>query len=392
MNYIFISPNFPENYMHFCEKLKANGAVVLGIGSEKYDNLKPELKASLNEYYKVNNMESYDEMLRAVGFFTHKYGKIQRIESHNEYWLEQDARLREDFNIPGYRPDTLITAKKKSEMKKIFIKAGVPVAKGEIIHSREDGLNFIKKNGFPVCIKPDIGVGATDTYRIENDIELEKFFNEKNLEKFNYIMEEWIDGEIVSFDGITDMDGNIIFHGSFHLDIGVMEIIRDDLDVFYYTLRTPPIPLVEYGKKIIKEFNIKERFFHLEFFKKKDGSYVALELNSRPPGGMTIDMYNYATSLDLYDLYAKTVLGKKVFLVPEYDNYAAFVGRKNNKNYLYSIDEVCHLFKDIIVYHGPLPSLYSESMGDYAFILRDPEFAKIKAAATGILERTMYDV
>jgi len=91
-------------------------------------------------------------------------------------------------------------------------------------------------------------------------------------------------------------------------------------------------------------------------------------------------------------LYAKTVLGKKIFLVPEYDNYAAFVGRKNNKNYLYSIDEVCHLFKDIIVYHGPLPPLYSESMGDYAFILRDPEFAKIKAAATGILERTMYDV
>ncbi len=88
MNYIFISPNFPENYMHFCQKLKENGITVLGIGSEEYDNLKPELKSSLREYYRVNNMENYDEMLRAVGFFTHKYGKIQRIESHNEYWLE----------------------------------------------------------------------------------------------------------------------------------------------------------------------------------------------------------------------------------------------------------------------------------------------------------------
>ncbi len=392
MNYIFISPNFPENYMHFCQKLKENGITVLGIGSEEYDNLKPELKSSLREYYRVNNMENYDEMLRAVGFFTHKYGKIQRIESHNEYWLEQDARLRQDFNVPGYKPDTLVTAKRKSEMKKIFIKAGVPVAKGKIIHSKKNGMDFIKENGFPVCIKPDIGVGAADTYKIENFEELEAFFANKNLNLFDYIMEEWVEGEIVSFDGITDINGNVIFHASFHLDTGVMEIIRDDLDVFYYTLRTPPKELVDFGKKIIKEFNIKERFFHLEFFKKNDRSYVALELNSRPPGGMTIDMYNYATSLDLYDLYAKTVAGEKIDLLPSFEYYAAFTGRKNRKKYLYSVNEIAKLFNDVIVYHGPMPLIYSDSMGDYAFILKDPDFNKIKAAATGILERACYDV
>ena len=62
-NFIFISPNFPENYWHFCRELKNNGLNVLGIGDAPYDYLCPELKDSLNEYYKVGSLENYDEVL-----------------------------------------------------------------------------------------------------------------------------------------------------------------------------------------------------------------------------------------------------------------------------------------------------------------------------------------
>ena len=98
-NFIFISPNFPTNYWHFCRELKNNGLNVLGIGEQPYDELSQELKDSLNEYYKVNSLENYDEVYRAVAFFTFKYGRIDWLESNNEYWLEKDAQLRTDFNI-----------------------------------------------------------------------------------------------------------------------------------------------------------------------------------------------------------------------------------------------------------------------------------------------------
>ena len=42
---------FPTNYWQFCHELKNNGMNVLGIGDQPYDELKPELKDSLNEYY-----------------------------------------------------------------------------------------------------------------------------------------------------------------------------------------------------------------------------------------------------------------------------------------------------------------------------------------------------
>ena len=58
-NVIFISPNFPTNYWQFCRELKNNGMNVLGIGDQPYDELSPELKASLNEYYKVDTLEDY---------------------------------------------------------------------------------------------------------------------------------------------------------------------------------------------------------------------------------------------------------------------------------------------------------------------------------------------
>ena len=86
-NFIFISPNFPTNYWMFCRELKQNGLRVLGIGDQPYDELTLDLKSSLDEYYKVASLENYEEVYRAVAFFIHKYGRIEWLESNNEYWL-----------------------------------------------------------------------------------------------------------------------------------------------------------------------------------------------------------------------------------------------------------------------------------------------------------------
>ena len=56
MNFVFISPNFPKTYWNFCDRLQKNGVRVLGIGDAPYEELLPELKASLTEYYRVGNL------------------------------------------------------------------------------------------------------------------------------------------------------------------------------------------------------------------------------------------------------------------------------------------------------------------------------------------------
>ena len=125
MNFVFISPHFPHTYWQFCDRLHRNGINVLGIGDAPYDSLEGPLKAALTEYYRVGSLEDYDQVYRAVAFFAFKYGKIDWVESMNEYWLEQDARLRTDFNITtGIRSDRIGFIKEKSLMKKLYLEGG----------------------------------------------------------------------------------------------------------------------------------------------------------------------------------------------------------------------------------------------------------------------------
>ena len=176
-NIIFISPNFPTNYWMFCKELKNNGMNVLGIGDQPYEELRAELKDSLSEYYKVDSLENYDEVYRAVAYFTFKHGRIDWLESNNEYWLEQDAKLRTDFNIQsGFQVSDMERIKHKSKMKEFYTKAGIPVARHYMVETLKGCKDFIKKVGYPVIVKPDNGVGATATYKLSNEQELISFF------------------------------------------------------------------------------------------------------------------------------------------------------------------------------------------------------------------------
>lgn len=166
LNFVFVSPQFPKTYWNFCDRLKRNGVNVLGIGDSGYDEIPDELKECLTEYYRVDSMADYDAMVRAMGYFTFKYGKIDWLESNNEFWLEQDAALRTDFNITtGAQNDFIDRIKYKSKMKESYIAAGVPVARHHMVHENglDDARAFVAQVGYPVIVKPDNGCGAEAT-------------------------------------------------------------------------------------------------------------------------------------------------------------------------------------------------------------------------------------
>lgn len=236
LNFVMISPHFPTNFETFAVRMKEKGINTLGIADTPYEQLSDNLKAHLTEYYRVDNMEDYDQVYRAVGYFAHKYGRIDRIESHNEYWLELDAKLRTDFNVFGYKNEDMLTIKTKAQMKEVFQKAGLKVAKGRVFKDNEDARKLAKELKFPLIIKPNSGVGASDTYKVRNEAQLNTFFAVQNPQ-VEYIMEEFIDGDIVTFDGLTDHDGNIVFYSSLGYSEAVLDTVEKDGDMFYYVPR-----------------------------------------------------------------------------------------------------------------------------------------------------------
>lgn len=377
MNYVYLSPHFPPNYYNFCVSLKRLGVNVIGLGDLAYDSLRHELKESLTEYYKVDDMHNYDQLLRAVGYITHKHGKIDGIDSHNEYWLETEARLRTDFNIPGIKMDKLDMIKKKSDMKKVYQKAGVPVAKGLVVHTIKEAMQLVEECGYPLVAKPDKGVGAANTYKIRTAEEMTNFFETKPSH-VDYILEEFIDGQIISFDGLTDKDGNPIFYTSHAYERGVMEVVNKDTHIYYHSYIDIPKDIETAGKKILKAFGVKGRFFHFEFFRRFDnGKLVALEVNMRPPGGFTTDMFNYACDIDIYLEWANMIVNNK--LTDDYMRkyHIFYVSRKNNKNYVLSHDEVLSKHGNLIVHHDPVDDALAMALGNYGYLLRGKEMAQL---------------
>ena len=372
-NFIFISPNFPTNYWKFCRHLRSNGFNMLGIGDCPYDNLSYELKTSLTEYYKVNSLENYDEVYRAVAFFAFKYGKIDFIESNNEYWLEQDAKLRTDFNIKtGFQTKDVKKIRHKSEMKKYYKKAGVKVARYTLLGTLSGCKKFIDEVGYPVIVKPDSGVGASDTHKIKNESELKAFLATRPK---NYIMEEFIDGEVNSYEAIIDSHGNPIFETGNVTPNSVMDIVNNNDNCIYYMVGEPYPDVRELGRKTVKAFGVKSRFVHFEFFRLlkdqhigKKGEVVALEVNMRPCGAFSPDMMNYANSTDVYKIWADMIAFDKTELALGERWYCAFAGRRDGKNFVFSEQDIKDKYAKNLKKIERIPDSLSSDMGNTMYL------------------------
>ena len=376
MNFIFISPNFPHTYWNFCDRLKRNGVNVLGIGDAPYDSLEEPLKAALTEYYKVGNMESYDEMYRAVAYFAFKYGKIDWLESNTEYWLEQDAMLRRDFNITtGVQPDELSMWKSKSAMKPIYKEACIPTARNHKVTDISAARAFLDEiGGFPVIVKPDIGVGAADTWKLESEEDLEWFYN--NLPDHPYVMEEFVYGNIYSYDAICNAQGEVLFESSNWFPPSIADMVNKGLDLAYYTTDVVPEQLREYGRAALKAFKVKSRFVHFEFFRLtqarknlgKVGDFVGLEVNMRPAGGYTPDMMDYAHNTDVYEIWAEMVAFNERRL-PDLggDRFCAYASRRDIHTYVHSHEEILEKYGSCMKMCERMPDVLSGAMGNQMY-------------------------
>lgn len=379
INFIFISPHFPHTYWEFCLRLKQNGVRVLGIADAPYEELSDELKGALTEYYRVDTLEDYDQVYRAVAYLAFRYGRIDWLESNNEYWLEQDARLRMDFNIrTGINTDHILSIKEKSEMKKHYAAGHIPTARqiraGEGL---EAARAFAAQTGYPLIGKPDVGVGASGTYKLHDDAELAAFFA-RTPRVETYVIEEFITGEICSYDAVIDGRGEPLFESMTVWPPSIMDIVNKRLDLAYYVDKSMPDSLKELGRRTVKAFGVSNRFVHLEFFRLDrkrealgdEGDFVALEVNMRPAGGYTPDMINYAHSTDVYKIWADMVAFGENRTAQGEPFYCAFASRRDIYRYVHTHEEVVARYSDAMVMCERMPELFAAAMGQQMYTVK----------------------
>lgn len=393
-NFIFISPNFPTNYWMFCRELKRNGLNVLGIGDQAYEELNPDLKDSLNEYYKVSSLENYDEVYRAVAFFTFKYGRIDWLESNNEYWLERDAHLRTDFNITsGFQVSDIPRIKYKSKMKEYYQKAGIPVARYHLVDDIEGCLAFTKEVGYPIVAKPDNGVGASHTFKLSSDEDMYRFFEEKWTDT-QYIMEEFINAEVNSYDAIIDSHGEPLFETGNVTPFSIMDIVNESDNSIYYIVKDLPDDTRAAGRATVKSFGVKSRFVHFEFFRLladheglgKKGDVMALEVNMRPCGGFTPDMINFAHSTNVYKIWADMIAFDHSTVEVGEHKFCAFAGLRDGKNFVMNHADIMERYGAQMKMVDRIPDVLSGAMGNQMYVAVFPTREEMDTFYKDVLE------
>ena len=385
MDLLYISPDFPPNYAHFIEQLNSQGVRVWGLGEADFYFMPESLQSALIWYARadLNNVDAVqyalDELLRQKKVSGYA-GNFDLVESHNEQWLRLEAVINEIYGIDGIKKQDLPRLKKKSIMKQLFNDLGLPIARGERIADIKQAIKLANKLGYPLILKPDEGVGAGGIYRVDNENQLRSHLSQI---KEDYLIEEFIEGDMVTYDGLTDYGGNVVFENSLIYGDGILECVLGK-DTFFYVSRHIPAELSAIGRKLLPQFDIRRKFFHFEFFK-TGGVYIPVEINCRPPGGAILDMMNYSVDDDLYRAYAAMIAGGQVTVEAQKKYFCCYIGRKE-KHYTHSHDEIISAFGHCLVEHDLNPPVFRQVMGTERYIFRSPSEAEIFDIAEFVLK------
>ena len=190
----------------------------------------------------------------------------------------------------------------------------------------------------------------------------------------------------MTFDGIADENSEAVYCASLECPPSISDILQAGDEMFYYCNPWLDPKFEKLGRATIKAFNLKNRFFHIEYFRVtkarkglfKVGDIVGLEVNIRCPGGYTPDMHNYANSFSCYQLYAENMAGLKPQLGERKKYYAPTASRRDGVEYFYSDEEVLRTYKDNIVGYGRYPGVLSGVMGNIFFMARFENLDDVK--------------
>lgn len=214
-----------------------------------------------------------------------KKENISEIVAFDEIDILRVSSLREYLNIEtGLSYEESLKYRNKLVMKD-KLKNSIKVPDYQLITSYSACLDFY--NSYKkIVIKPNLGFGSKDTYIIKNQDELNKIFKEEMIN--NYIMEEFIEGDIYTIDGVWN--GNKLEFFTIFKYINNCLSYQENSPFSCYILTNQEVKEYDFNfesyiKKILEIYNEKNKIiFHCELFK-NDKIVTFCEIACRPSGG-----------------------------------------------------------------------------------------------------------
>ena len=362
MHVVFVEPAFPANQREFVRGLHAVGAKVTGIGERPLEALPSDLKNQMVHYERVRSVVDEEEMTRVVRWVGERL-RVDRLEATVEAHVLGAARVRETLGIPGTTVETAWACRDKPTMKEVLRKAGIPCAQSIGAESAEDARDFARRVGYPLILKPRGGAGASGTYKVSNDEELENAIVASGLaDGRSTAVEEFVEGHEAFYDTLT-VEGQVAHDFVTHYFPNVLEAMRTRWisPQFIVTNRVDSAPdyteVRDLGRRVIEALKLRTSPTHMEWFFGPKGLAFS-EIGCRPPGVGAWDLYCAANEMDLYSEWASAICWGKTARKPSRRYSAGIITLRPDRDGAISsyegLDEIQRMYGEwIIDFHLP---------------------------------------
>ncbi|WP_176545509.1 ATP-grasp domain-containing protein [Bacillus pseudomycoides] len=237
---------------------------------------------------------------------------IKSLFSTSDFFTYQASILSQEFELLGDRSN--IDFSNKYTFRKMQKALGYKFPEFHKCSSLEEGINILKKTKKKMVFKPINGNESTGVKLISSEKDLEDAFHHllklsrftNNLIKNEYLLEEYISGDIFSCEFVKDTNKTII--------LGTTNRIMSNPPYFIELGYTFPYEgketssLTEITLDFIRDFKYSFGACHIEYIiSDKDNSIYILEVNPRLVGWPNYWMINKALNCDIFgsigDLY-----------------------------------------------------------------------------------------
>ncbi len=241
------------------------------------------------------------------------YGPLERLTGILEPLQVPLAEVRTALGIEGPDPGTALRFRDKALMKDTFRAAGLPCARHHLCTSAQEGLDFARKVGLPVVLKPPAGAGCRSTWRIDDLGSLAQAMRDINPSPGRPVLaEEFLHGREGSLEMVA-IGGKVVAQSLSRYLPSPLEVLRNPWMQWVCWLPRS-IATKEYrdilplGQKVIDVLGLRDGIAHLEWFLRDDGSVAIGEVAARPPGGQLSLMTGIVHGADIYRTWARAVV------------------------------------------------------------------------------------
>ncbi len=320
---VFVAPRFAINMNRYLSGFAALRDVQLSVISEDPEEAIPAaLKPRISGHYRVADTHSGEQLGIAARAIARGVGKIDRLAGALEEHQEAVAYARDAADIEGIRSDVARNFRDKDRMKDVLRAAGVPVAKSGLAHSPEAVRKFIDDVGFPIIIKPQAGLGARATYRVESPEDLAALERKGVVPRPDAPLqiEEFIRARERTCETVTVKGVPVWRSGTLYLP-SPLKVLETPWIQYCVLLPREEIAADDElkrfadtnGKALAALFGAAAStgagtaLSHMEWFLRDDGTSLVNEVGVRPPGVQIMPLMSIAHETDFWADWAELI-------------------------------------------------------------------------------------